>query len=221
MSEQSGRRRPVDPHDPLVDPASDRILTLPNAITMVRLLCLPVFVYLLFGRDHRLAAAWFLAAIAATDWIDGYLARRLQQVSTVGKILDPVADRLWFFVGIGSILIDGAVPAWFAVVVLVREGLIAIATVGLAALGARRIDVTWAGKRATFLLMFTFPMFLAAESTVGWRDTAEVLAWIAGVPGVILSYYAAAQYVPIARRALAEGRAADRAHGTTVTEVPG
>lgn len=187
----------------------DRILTLPNAITLVRLACLPIFLYLLFGRDNRAAAAWLLAALGATDWVDGYLARHMHQVSTLGKVLDPVADRLLFFVGAGGILVDGSVPTWFGVVVLVRETLVGATTIALAALGARRIDVTWYGKAGTFGLMVAFPLFLASHSTLGWADLAGVLAWMAGIPGLALSLYAAALYVPIARRALAEGRQRD------------
>jgi cardiolipin synthase len=184
----------------------DRVLTLPNVITLVRLSCLPLFLYLLFGRENRAAAAWLLAALGATDWVDGYAARHLGQVSTLGKVLDPVADRLLFFVGAGGILLDGSVPTWFAVVVLVRETLVGGATIVLAALGARRIDVTWYGKAGTFGLMVAFPLFLASHSTLGWADTAEVLAWLAGIPGLALSLYAAVLYVPMARRALREGR---------------
>ena len=80
-----------------------------------------MFLCLLFGRDDRAAAAWLLAVLGATDWVDGYIARHFDQVSELGKILDPVADRLLFFVGVGGILIDGRCPVWFAVAVLVRE----------------------------------------------------------------------------------------------------
>jgi cardiolipin synthase len=190
------------------EPGGDRILTIPNLITVVRLLCLPLFLWLLFVEENRVAAASLLGALGATDFVDGYIARHFDQASDLGKILDPVADRLLFFVGAGGILIDGSVPVWFAVAILVREVLVAAATLGLAALGARRIDVTWFGKAGTFANMFAFPFFLASESTVGWRDTAWVLAWISAIPGLVLSYYAAALYVPIARRALAEGRQA-------------
>lgn len=194
--------------------AEDRVLTVPNAVTMVRLAALPVFVYLLFGADARFAAGWVLVAIGATDWVDGYLARRLGQVSTVGKILDPVADRLLFFVGIGSILIDGSVPVWFAVAVLFREAAVSVGTVALAAMGAARIDVTWVGKTATFLLMGTFPAFLIREAGTGAEGVYAALAWGCGIPGLVLSYYGAALYVPIGRRALAEGRAARDAPAT-------
>ena len=192
---------------PTPAPADEsRILTLPNLITLIRLSCLPLFLWLLFGAEDRAAAAWLLAALGATDWVDGYLARHMHQVSEVGKILDPVADRLLFFVGGGAILIDGAVPVWFAITVLVRELLVGGATLVLAALGARRIDVTWYGKAGTFFLMIAFPLFLGAESDVSWADTAEVLAWLTGIPGLVLSLYSAVLYVPLARRALAEGR---------------
>jgi cardiolipin synthase (CMP-forming) len=184
-----------------------QVLTLPNLITLARLACLPVFLWLLFGKEDRVAAAALLAVLGITDWVDGYLARHLDQVSELGKILDPVADRLLFFVGAGGILIDGSVPTWFAVIVLVRETLVGGATIALAALGARRIDVTWFGKAGTFGLMIAFPLFLASNSDLSWADTAGVLAWVAGIPGLALSLYAAVLYVPLARRALREGRA--------------
>jgi cardiolipin synthase (CMP-forming) len=184
-----------------------QVLTLPNLITFARLACLPVFLWLLFGKDDRAAAAALLALLGITDWVDGYLARHLGQVSELGKVLDPVADRLLFIVGAGGILIDGSVPTWFAVIVLVRETLVGGATLVLAALGARRIDVTWFGKAGTFGLMIAFPLFLASHSDLSWADTAGVLAWIAGIPALALSLYAAVLYVPIARRALREGRA--------------
>lgn len=187
------------------------LLTLPNAITLARLACLPVFLWLLFGRDDRAAAAWLLAALGITDWVDGYLARHLHQESALGKVLDPVADRLLFFVGAGGILVDGSVPTWFASVVLVREALVGGATIALAALGARRIDVTWFGKAGTFCLMVAFPLFLASHSDLSWEGVADELAWAAGIPGLALSLYAAVLYVPLARRALAEGRDAQAA----------
>ncbi|HMG41118.1 MAG TPA: CDP-alcohol phosphatidyltransferase family protein [Acidimicrobiales bacterium] len=188
--------------------STDRLMTLPNVVTVVRLVCLPVFLWLLFGAEDRLAAALLLAALGITDWVDGYLARHLHQTSELGKVLDPVADRLLFFLGAGGILIDGSVPTWFAVVVLTRELLVGGATILLAALGAKRIDVTWFGKAGTFGLMVAFPLFLASESTVSWADTAFDLAWVAGIPGLAFSLYAAALYVPLARSALSEGRAA-------------
>ena len=192
---------------PVATPESNRILTLPNVITLIRLACLPVFLWLLFGVEDRAAAAWLLAALVLTDWVDGYLARHLHQVSEVGKILDPVADRLLFIVGAGGILIDGSVPVWFAVTVLIRELVVGGTTLVLAAMGARRIDVTWYGKAGTFFLMMAFPLFLASHSDLWWHEFAGFAAWCTGIPGLVLSLYSAALYVPLARKALAEGRA--------------
>ena len=186
----------------------DRILTLPNLISTVRLACIPLFVWLLFGRDNRAAAAVLLAVLGATDWVDGYIARRFDQGSTLGKVLDPVADRLLLGVGVLAIIIDGSVPLWVGAIVVFREVLISLVTVGLAALGARRIDVQWVGKAGTFGLMVAFPFFLASHATFSWRGFARDAAWVWIVPSILLSYWAAATYVPIARRALAEGRSA-------------
>jgi cardiolipin synthase len=194
--------------------ASRRLLTLPNVITLGRLACLPVFLWLLFGVENLHAAAWLLGGLGATDWVDGYLARHLHQVSEAGKVLDPVADRLLFLVGGGAILVGGYVPVWFGVIVLVRELLVGATTLVLAALGARRIEVTWWGKAGTFWLMFAFPLFLMSHSDAPWADLAGVLAWLTGIPGLVLSLYAAARYVPLARAALAEGRAAGRPAGS-------
>jgi cardiolipin synthase len=188
-------------------PGEDRILTIPNIVTLVRLACVPLFLWLLFGRENRAAAAYLLGALGATDWVDGYVARHFDQVSTLGKVLDPVADRVLLGVGIVAILVDGSVPAWIAWVVIVREVTISIATVGLAAAGARRIDVQWAGKAGTLALMCAFPLFLGSHAdNLGWEDLAGALAWIFVIPGLVLAWYAAITYVPRARVALAEGR---------------
>lgn len=198
----------------------DRIFTLPNAITMVRLACLPVFLWLLFAQDDRHAAAWLLAALGVTDHIDGYIARRWHQVSTLGKVLDPVADRLLFFVGGGAIVIDGSIPLWVGVAVLVKEVAVSVATVGLALAGARRIDVTWWGKAGTFALMMAFPLFLVSHADIFWADAARVMAWLTVIPGLVLSYIALAMYVPLGLTALREGRA-DRAAGATADPQAG
>lgn len=179
----------------------------PNLVTIVRLASIPLFVYILFVVEDRLAAAWLLAALGVTDWLDGQLARRLNQVSPLGKVLDPTADRLLLVVGIGALLIDGSVPVWVGVLALGREVLVGLVALTLAALGARRIDVTWAGKTGTLLTMIAFPLFLAGNSQASWADQGLVAAWIVVIPGLITSYVAAARYVPIALDALKQGRA--------------
>lgn len=183
-----------------------RVLTIPNVISVVRLACVPWFLWLLFARDNRAAAAVLLAVLGATDWVDGYIARNFDQGSTLGKIVDPIADRILLGVGVGAIIIDRSVPLWVGVLVVGREIVVSVAVLVLAALGARRIDVTWWGKCGTFGLMTAFPLFLASHATFGWHRGAGVLAWIVVVPSLCFAYYAAWSYVPIARRALREGR---------------
>lgn len=201
---------PLDPTAQEVIPADvpDRVLTIPNGISLVRLLCVPLFLWLLFGRDERAGAAYLLAVLGATDWVDGWIARHFHQVSTVGKVLDPTADRLLLLVGVLGIAIDGSVPVPIAVLTLAREGAVAVTALVLAAMGARRIDVTWVGKAGTFGLLFAFPLFLVSNAGVTWQGTAEAAAWVCVVPGLALSYLAAAGYVPLAREALRAGRVA-------------
>lgn len=179
---------------------------MPNLVSLVRLLFIPVFVWLLFGADDRLAAALVLAGLGATDWIDGWIARRFDQVSELGKILDPAADRLMMVTAVVSTWIDGSVPWWFAVLTLGRELLVSAAALVLGALGADRIDVTWWGKTGTFLLMFAYPLLLGGFSDAGIADVLRVLGWTCGIPGLAISWYAAGTYVPLARDALATGR---------------
>ncbi len=191
---------------PQTTPQDHGLWTLPNLISFTRLACLPVFVYLLFPADDAAAAAWLLAVLGMTDWVDGYIARHFDQVSEIGKVLDPVADRFLFFVALTAILLDGSIPVVVGTAILAREIVVGGATVVLAALGAKRIDVTWFGKAGTFCNMVAVPAFLGSHSSLSYAGALGWLAWIAVVPGLVLSYVAAILYVPIARRALAEGR---------------
>src|SRR5438105_3137712 len=140
------------------DARVDRVLTIPNGVTAARLAAIPVFLWLLFGVHNRVAAAALLAVLGATDWVDGWLARRLGQVSTLGKVLDPVADRVLLGVGVVAIMVDGSVPLWLGVAVLAREALVSVAVVTLAALGAARIDVVGWGKAGILDFMHACPL---------------------------------------------------------------
>ncbi len=195
-----------------------RVLTVPNLVTVVRLACVPVFVWLLFGAGRQTAAAILLGVLGATDWVDGMVARRFRQVSTLGKVLDPVADRVLVGTAVIAIVVHGAVPVWFATATLVREAVVSLAVVALASLGATRIDVLWVGKAGTFALMFAYPAFLLSHGTAGWQVPFHVFAWVSGGVGLVLAWLAAASYVPVARRALAAGRAA-RAGGVAEAGV--
>ena len=133
-------------------------------MSLVRLLCIPLFLYLLFGRDNLAGAAWLMGGLGATDWFDGYIARRFNQVSNLGKVLDPIADRLMFIIGLIGIISYGVSPLWVFWLVLIREALFGGAVALLTAMGMKPFDVTWWGKMATFLLMFALPMKVFQES---------------------------------------------------------
>lgn len=184
-----------------------RPFTLPNLISIVRLACVPLFVWLLFSAEDRLAAAFLLGALGATDWVDGWVARRFDQVSELGKILDPTADRLLMVTAIICTWIDGSVPWWFALLTLVREVLVSAAALLLGALGAARIDVTWWGKTGTFFLMFAYPLLLGGVAGTSADEILRALGWLCGILGLAIAWFAAAGYIPLARRALDEGRA--------------
>ncbi len=201
----------------LGDMEVDRILTAPNAITTVRLLCVPLFLVLLFHYESRGWAAFLLGCLASTDWIDGYVARRFNQTSTFGKMYDPTVDRFMMVVSIVAIIIDGSVPLWFAWTILTREVLVSLWVVYITFNSGKRMNVTWYGKVGTFFNMMAFPYFLFANETSwtdSWRTFWEVTAYAAAIPGVIFSLLAAWQYVGLGRSALAEGRA-ERADTTT------
>lgn len=199
-------------------PDEDRILTIPNVISVVRLACVPVFLWLLFGLEERVWAAVLLAVLGATDWVDGYIARSYGQVSRLGKVLDPVADRVLLLVGVTAILVDDSAPLVLGVLTLAREALVTIAVLVLAVLGARRIDVTWYGKAGTFFVMFAFPFFLLAAGLEGtWSTVFETAGWLCGIPGVVLGYVALVQYVPLGLAALKDGRAG---RNGPIPEVP-
>ncbi len=189
-------------------PGTTRILTIPNLLSLARLLAVPLFLWLLFGQERRVAAAGLLAVLGATDWVDGYVARHFNQVSDLGKILDPTADRIVLITAAIAIVADGAVPAVIAVPLIVREVLVAAVALVLAAGGARRLDVKWVGKAATFALLCALPLFLWAHEPGEHSDPVRLIAYLLAVPGLVLSYLAAAAYVPAALAALREGRAA-------------
>jgi len=201
--------RLADPAPPVAadDPDLSRILTWPNAITVVRLVLIPVYVWLLFSTPHQILAGLLLGALGITDWVDGYLARRLHQVTTLGKILDPIADRALVFTAVITIAIYGAVPWWFAIATLVREVVVSGAVLLLASLGSARIDVIWLGKAGTFGLMTAYPWLLIAHGPAEWQTVLHDVAWAVGWIGLLLAWTATIAYVRPARTALANGRA--------------
>lgn len=182
------------------------VFTLPNVITMIRIAMLPFFV-LLMGDERVVAGSWFFGLLAFTDWIDGYIARRFNQVSEFGKVLDPVADRLIFFVGIGTVMYYDFFPVWLGIVILVREVAIAVLMVGATALGMERFPVTKLGKQAAFGLMCAVP-WITIGTAGGWWAPFTYIGWVVAVPGVIFSYVSFVRYLPVVRANMSSGHRA-------------
>jgi cardiolipin synthase len=182
--------------------ASRRILTVPNLVSLVRILTIPVFWWVLMVEDNVPVAAWIVFIVGWTDWIDGFLARRLEQVSEVGKILDPVADRLMIASALVGGLIAGVLPAWFGWGLIGREALVGGMALYLAARGGGTIEVRWLGKAATFALYGAIPAFYLAAAKVA-EELMEPVAWLFGIIGLGLYWYVAVLYFGDSRAKLA------------------
>lgn len=181
------------------------IFTIPNLISMIRVAMVPVFVWLLLGRDDATSAGWLLAAIGGTDWIDGFLARRLGQVSELGKFLDPAADRLAVAAAVIGGWISGDLPWVISLAIIARETVIILGAIFVGIRSRAKLDVRYIGKIATMGIYFAIPAFLVAGGT----DTAwlEWAAWGVVLPSLVLYYVVAVQYIGDMRRVLSQHRA--------------
>ena len=180
-----------------------QLRTIPNLVTFLRLGCIPIFCWLLFGLDNRLAAGILLGALGASDFVDGYLARRLDQATELGAILDPVADRFMFFAAAISMLVSGDVALWFGITALVREFGLSVGTVALAARRVGWLGVNAWGKAGSFGLMFAFPLFLLGRADIPGAGAWTIAGWVSGIPSLAIAWYGAYLYVLAGRRALA------------------
>ncbi|MBI4259956.1 MAG: CDP-alcohol phosphatidyltransferase family protein [Actinobacteria bacterium] len=175
-------------------PSSRRILTIPNLISFSRILLIPLVVVLLVRPGTEYAGLLLLGFVVATDWVDGFVARRTGQVSELGKILDPVADRLIVAAALIALVVRGAFPLWAALLVLVRDGLIVLAGVVLLVWRGARIDVRFVGKVATFTLMFAIPAIAWGNLDLVLGPAARVYGWLWFWVGIVEYYVATALY---------------------------
>jgi cardiolipin synthase len=141
--------------------------------------------------------------VASTDWVDGYIARRTNQVSELGKILDPTADRLAIAAGLIAMVVRGAFPLWAALLILVRDGLILLAGLVLLATRGGRIEVRYIGKVATFGLMMGIPLVAWGALGQPFPATALALGWTFFGVGIVEYYAATWLYAGDLRRAFA------------------
>ena len=180
---------------------SSRIVTIPNAISAVRLLFVPLFAVLL-AQHHDTWAFVVLAVSGASDWLDGVLARRLRQVSELGKVLDPAADRLFILVTLVALAWRDVVPWWLVVAIVLRDVLMAALLVPLAHQGYGPLPVHFVGKAGTFALLYALPLLLLAQQSGPLGVAALVLGWAFAWWGIGLYWLAGALYATQARRLL-------------------
>ena len=157
--------------------ASNRIWTVPNVISFVRLLGVPLFLFLLLGPHHDVAAVVVLAVGGTTDWVDGYVARRLGQVSRLGELLDPFADRLYILAALIGLTVRGVVPWWLTIALLLREAVLGVALLVLRRHGYGPPAVHYLGKTGTFVLLFAFPVLLLAHAAPATAAVAGPFGW--------------------------------------------
>jgi cardiolipin synthase len=183
--------------------SGSRVLTVPNAISALRIALIPVFVWLIVDEDTTTAGLIMFGFVVATDWVDGTIARRTGQVTELGKVLDPVADRLAIAAGLIALAVRGVFPVWAAVLILVRD--VAVLLVGVFLLARRhvRIEVRWIGKVATFSLMVAVPAVAWGALDLPLAAAATAVGWVSFTVGIVEYYVAAAVYARDARRTLA------------------
>ncbi|MBU8860980.1 CDP-alcohol phosphatidyltransferase family protein [Micromonospora sp. WMMB482] len=203
-------RRPAPAEQPDSATATvmgDRILTLPNLISFVRLLGVPVFLYLFLVVRADVAAIVVLAVGGTSDWVDGWIARRLGQVSRLGELLDPLADRLYILATLLAFTAREVVPWQFTGALLARE-LLLLASLGvLRRYGYGPPPVHYVGKTATFLLLAAFPILLLADAVPEAGTAAGAIGWGLAWWGLVLYWAAGAMYVVQAARLVRAMRA--------------
>ncbi len=191
------------------DPApSSRIVTVPNLISTIRIVLIPAFVVLIVDQDTTTAGLILFGFVVATDWVDGVIARRTGQVSELGKILDPTADRLAIAAGLIALAVRGVFPWWAALLILVRDVVVLVVGVAVLLRGDLRIEVRWIGKIATFSLMMAIPLVSWGTLDLPLAAAATVVGWAAYAVGIVEYYIAAFGYLGDVRRASYRG--ADR-----------
>jgi cardiolipin synthase len=186
-----------------------RILTVPNAISMARLAGVPVFLWLVLGPRSQTADWWavgLLVAAAASDWLDGKLARALNQQSNLGQLLDPAADRLYIVSTVIALAIRAIIPWWLVGTLAGRELLLGVVLVILRRHGYPALQVSFVGKAATLCLLYAFPLLFLGSHATSYAQTARVIGWAFVFWGSALYWCAALLYTEQARRLLAADR---------------
>ncbi len=182
--------------------ASSRVLTVPNLISFLRLVLVPVFAVLLIRRQD----GWALAVLAfsgASDWLDGVIARRWNQVSRLGQLLDPAADRAFILVTVITLAWRAVVPWWLVVALVARDVLLGVVQLVVARGGHPPLPVHLAGKSGTFALLYALPLLLLGQWHGPVPTVATVLGWAFAIWGLALYWFSGVLYARQARQVLA------------------
>jgi cardiolipin synthase len=207
-------------------PASlgEQILTIPNLISFARLLGVPVFLWLVLGVDTRTGDWWaigLLVASSASDWLDGKIARALNQQTRLGQLLDPAADRLYIVATIVALAVRSIIPWWLVGVLAARELLMAVVLWLVRRKGWGALQVSFVGKTATLCLLYAFPLLFLGSHVASYAETARVAGWTFAIWGSALYWCAAVLYLMQARQLLAgPGPAPETAPGVVTPARP-
>jgi cardiolipin synthase (CMP-forming) len=182
-----------------------RVVTIPNAISVARLAGVPVFLWLVLGPRSQAGDWWavgLLIAAGLSDWLDGKIARALNQQSRLGQLLDPAADRLYIVATVAALAIRAIIPWWLVGVLAARELLLAAVLAVLRRRGYEPLQVSFVGKAATLALLYAFPLLFLGAHTASYSETARIAGWAFAIWGTALYWCAALLYVQQARRIL-------------------
>jgi cardiolipin synthase len=179
---------------------SDRVWTVPNLLSVIRLVTIPIFAWLALVPEQDALAALVLALGSITDYFDGMLARRWDQVTRLGQLLDPIADRLSTVTVLVVFLVRGIVPLWFVALLVLRDVVLTVQMAQLKGRGVTGLPVNWVGKAATFNLMLSFPLLLwGAGATSGLELLVRSVGWAFALWGAGLYLYSGLLYLRQAR----------------------
>lgn len=173
---------------------TDRFWTVPNVLSLIRLAGVPIFLWLVLGPHADVWAVVVLAAASFTDWLDGQIARRWHQVSRVGQMLDPIADRLYIFATVVALMLRGVIPLWLVIALVARDLAMVCLVPVLRTRGFTSLPVHFVGKAATFCLLFSFPLLLLGHLGAGGWTVFRIVGWALAIWGVALYWWALLLY---------------------------
>jgi len=177
------------------EPSRTRVFTIPNLLSVIRIILVPVFLWLVLGPEEDVAALAVLVISGVTDYLDGKLARSMGQTSQLGAVLDPIADRLYILAVVIGLGLREIIPWWLAVILPLRDVLLFALVPFLRTRGYSALPVHFLGKTATAGLLYAFPLLLLGDGDGVIADLANVFGWAFAIWGVGLYWWAGVLYV--------------------------